>query len=72
MAEVTVSQFAEVLKVPVDRLLLQLDEAGDARRELVERRPQGELEAPVGAELVHEHGGGRARRTRRPLRPLEE
>jgi translation initiation factor IF-2 len=28
MAEVTVSQFAEVLKVPVDRLLLQLDEAG--------------------------------------------
>ncbi|MGH8210151.1 MAG: translation initiation factor IF-2 [Steroidobacteraceae bacterium] len=28
MAEVTVSQFAEVLKVPVDRLLLQLDQAG--------------------------------------------
>jgi translation initiation factor IF-2 len=28
MAEVTVSQFAEVLKVPVDRLLTQLDEAG--------------------------------------------
>jgi translation initiation factor IF-2 len=28
MAEVTVSQFAEVLKVPVDRLLVQLDEAG--------------------------------------------
>ncbi|HSQ69414.1 MAG TPA: translation initiation factor IF-2, partial [Steroidobacteraceae bacterium] len=28
MAEVTVSQFAEVLKVPVDRLLMQLDEAG--------------------------------------------
>jgi len=28
MAEVTVSQFAEVLKVPVDRLLAQLDEAG--------------------------------------------
>ena len=28
MADVTVSQFAEVLKVPVDRLLLQLDEAG--------------------------------------------
>src|SRR6201992_3892330 len=28
MAEVTVSQFAEVLKVPVDRLLIQLDQAG--------------------------------------------
>ncbi len=28
MAEVTVSQFAEVLKVPVDKLITQLDEAG--------------------------------------------
>jgi translation initiation factor IF-2 len=28
MAEVTVTQFAEVLKVPVDRLLAQLDQAG--------------------------------------------
>ena len=28
MAEVTVSQFAEVLKVPVEKLLTQLDEAG--------------------------------------------
>src|SRR3954470_11846699 len=28
MAEVTVSQFAEVLKGPVDRLLVQLDQAG--------------------------------------------
>ena len=28
MAEVTVAQFAEVLKVPVDRLLAQLDQAG--------------------------------------------
>ncbi|MFZ8964833.1 MAG: translation initiation factor IF-2 [Steroidobacteraceae bacterium] len=28
MAEVTVSQFAEVLKVPVDKLLTQLEEAG--------------------------------------------
>ncbi len=28
MAEVTVSQFAQVLKVPVDRLLVQLDQAG--------------------------------------------
>ena len=28
MAEVTVTQFADVLKVPVDRLLVQLDQAG--------------------------------------------
>ena len=28
MADVTVAQFAEVLKVPVDKLLAQLDEAG--------------------------------------------
>jgi translation initiation factor IF-2 len=28
MADVTITQFAEVLKVPVDRLLAQLDEAG--------------------------------------------
>ena len=28
MADVTVTQFAEVLKVPVDRLLVQLDQAG--------------------------------------------
>jgi translation initiation factor IF-2 len=28
MADVTVSQFAQVLKVPVDRLIVQLDEAG--------------------------------------------
>ena len=28
MAEVTVTQFAEVLKVPVDKLLVQLGEAG--------------------------------------------
>ncbi len=30
MAEVTVTQFAEVLKVPVDKLLVQLEEAGIA------------------------------------------
>ena len=28
MADVTVEQFAEVLKVPVEKLLTQLDEAG--------------------------------------------
>ena len=30
MADVTVTQFAEALKVPVERLLTQLDEAGIA------------------------------------------
>ncbi len=28
MADVTVAQFADVLKVPVDKLLTQLDDAG--------------------------------------------
>ena len=58
MAEVTVAQFAEVLKVPVDRLLEQLDQAGipvngpddhisdDAKLELLThlRRSHGETE----------------------------
>ncbi|NNF51399.1 MAG: translation initiation factor IF-2 [Gammaproteobacteria bacterium] len=59
MAEVTVAQFAEVLKVPVERLLTQLDEAGlkvsgaedkisdDAKMELLTylRRSHGKKEA---------------------------
>ncbi|HWF97806.1 MAG TPA: translation initiation factor IF-2 [Steroidobacteraceae bacterium] len=59
MAEVTVSQFAEVLKVPVDRLLVQLDQAGikvkgpddrisdDAKLELLThlRRSHGDTES---------------------------
>ena len=58
MADVTVAQFADVLKVPVDRLLTQLDEAGikvagsgdtiseDAKLELLThlRRAHGEEE----------------------------
>src|SRR5271166_2338621 len=57
MADVTVAQFAEVLKVPVDRLLQQLDQAGikvdgaedmiseDAKHELLtlRRKSQSEL-----------------------------
>src|SRR6185437_13713406 len=63
MAEVTVSQFAEVLKVPVDRLLVQLDQAGikvsgpdarisdDAKLELLThlRRAHGSEDAGDGA-----------------------
>jgi translation initiation factor IF-2 len=59
MADVTVAQFADVLKVPVDRLLTQLDEAGvkvsgsddtiseDAKLELLThlRRSHGEQES---------------------------
>jgi translation initiation factor IF-2 len=62
MAEVTVSQFAEVLKVPVDKLLTQLDEAGikvsgskdiiseDAKLELLThlRRSHGQDESQAG------------------------
>jgi translation initiation factor IF-2 len=62
MADVTVSQFAEVLKVPVDRLLVQLDQAGikvegpnarisdDAKMELLThlRRAHGSGAASIG------------------------
>jgi translation initiation factor IF-2 len=61
MADVTVEQFAEVLKVPVDKLLTQLDEAGikvsgsddtisdDAKLELLThlRRSHGQSDTPA-------------------------
>jgi len=63
MADVTVTQFAEVLKVPVDKLLSQLDEAGikvsgsddtiseDAKLELLShlRRAHGQDDTPATA-----------------------
>ncbi len=63
MADVTVAQFAEVLKVPVDKLLTQLDEAGikvagsddtiseDAKLELLThlRRSHGQADAGSGS-----------------------
>ena len=63
MADVTVQQFAEVLKVPVDKLLAQLDEAGikvsgsedtisdDAKLELLThlRRSHGQSDTPASA-----------------------
>ena len=63
MAEVTVEQFAEVLKVPVEKLLMQLDEAGikvsgsdgkisdDAKLELLShlRRSHGQDDTPATA-----------------------
>ena len=62
MADVTVAQFAEVLKVPVEKLLAQLDEAGikvsgsddkisdDAKLELLThlRRSHGQADSRVG------------------------
>jgi len=62
MSDVTVSQFADVLKVPVDKLLIQLDEAGikvsgvdatisdDAKLELLThlRRSHGQSESVAG------------------------
>ena len=63
MANVTVAQFAEVLKVPVEKLLVQLDQAGikvggaqavisdEAKLELLThlRRSHGQGDAPAGA-----------------------
>jgi translation initiation factor IF-2 len=63
MADVTVAQFADVLKVPVEKLLAQLDEAGisvrgsddtiseDAKLELLThlRRSQGQEDTPATA-----------------------
>ncbi len=63
MADVTVAQFAEVLKVPVDKLMSQLDEAGikvkgsddkiseDAKLELLThlRRSHGQDDTPATA-----------------------
>jgi translation initiation factor IF-2 len=63
MAEVTVEQFAEVLKVPVEKLLTQLDEAGikvsgsdakisdEAKLELLThlRRSHGQDDTPATA-----------------------
>lgn len=63
MADVTVAQFADVLKVPVEKLLLQLDEAGitvegsddtiseDAKLELLThlRRSHGQDDTPATA-----------------------
>ena len=75
MAEVTVSQFAEVLKVPVDRLLVQLDQAGikvsgpdarisdDAKLELLThlRRSHGSEDATAMARRARSRSSARRR-----------
>jgi len=56
MAEVTVSQFAEVLKVPVDRLLVQLDQAG-IKVDGPEARISDDAKLELLTHLRRSHGG---------------
>jgi translation initiation factor IF-2 len=55
MAEVTVQQFAEQIKVPLERLLVQLEEAGLARRSGAETLSDDE-KAQLLAHLKRLHG----------------
>src|ERR1700683_313506 len=57
MADVTIAQFADVLKVPVDRLIAQLDQAGitvSSPQELISEEAKLELLPP----LRRSHGDG--------------
>jgi translation initiation factor IF-2 len=67
MAEVTVSQFAEVLKVPVDRLLVQLDQAG-----IKVKGPDDRISDDAKLELLthlrRSHGGAENERDAAPRR----
>ncbi|MGH8149823.1 MAG: translation initiation factor IF-2 [Steroidobacteraceae bacterium] len=67
MAEVTVSQFAEVLKVPVDRLLVQLDQAG-----IKVKGPDDRISDDAKLELLthlrRSHGGPENERDAAPRR----
>ena len=64
MAEVTVSQFAEVLKVPVDRLLVQLDQAG-IKVEGPNARLSDDAKMDLLSHLRRSHGGSGAAATAR-------
>ncbi|MGC1458335.1 MAG: translation initiation factor IF-2 [Steroidobacteraceae bacterium] len=55
MADVTVSQFAQVLKVPVDRLIVQLDQAG-IKVEGPEARISDEAKLELLSHLRKSHG----------------
>ncbi len=57
MADVTVSQFAQVLKVPVDRLLVQLDQAG-IKVAGPEDRISDEAKLELLTHLRRSHGSG--------------
>src|ERR1700676_5553439 len=61
MADVTVAQFAEVLKVPVDRLLQQLDQAGikvDSAEDMISEDAKHELLTHL--RRSHGHGDSQA------------
>ena len=57
MADVTVTQFAQVLKVPFDRLLVQLDQAG-IKVEGPEDRISDEAKLELLTHLRRSHGSG--------------
>jgi hypothetical protein len=75
MAEVTVAQFADVLKVPVEKLITQLDEAGikvsgsddtiseDAKLELLTHLRQG-----MPRRAASHYGANRSRSSGWPAR----
>ncbi|HEY1889989.1 MAG TPA: translation initiation factor IF-2 [Steroidobacteraceae bacterium] len=67
MAEVTVSQFAEVLKVPVDRLLVQLDQAG-IKVNGPDDRISDDAKLELLTHLRRSHGGTESERDAAPRR----
>jgi len=67
MAEVTVSQFAEVLKVPVDRLLVQLDQAG-IKVQGPDDRISDDAKLELLTHLRRSHGGAENERDAAPRR----
>ena len=67
MAEVTVSQFAEVLKVPVDRLLVQLDQAG-IKVNGPDDRISDDAKLELLTHLRRSHGGAENERDAAPRR----
>ena len=83
MADVTVAQFAEVLKVPVDRLLVQLEQAGipvsgandligdEAKMELLThlRRSHGSAEEPASPTKIKRDST--TAKTRKPVMPSQ-
>src|ERR1700730_10343745 len=71
MADVTVAQFAEVLKVPVDRLLQQLDQAGikvDGAEDMISEDGKHVLLTPLRRGRCHEEAQGDAAPRKIPLR----
>src|SRR5258706_15887807 len=63
MADVTVAQFAEVLKVPVDRLLQQLDQAGvkvDSAEDMVSEDAKHQLLTHLRRSHGHDDGQAEA------------